>query len=71
VFCFCPYIELTPYFSLPPSLLPSLPTCALSPWNVIRQILSRDLYASFKRERAAPLAAVIRLSAMEPAGRRE
>lgn len=33
----------------------------------MRQILSRLLYASFSSERAAPLAAFMRFSAIEPA----
>ena len=42
-------------------------TCARSPWKVMRQILSRDLYASLRSDSAAPLAAFMRLRAMEPA----
>eukprot|EP00966_Prymnesium_polylepis_P071438 1659595-Prymnesium_polylepis.1 len=41
-------------------------TCANSPWKEMRQILSRDWYASASRLTAAPLAAFMRLRAIEP-----
>mmetsp|Transcript_8043 Transcript_8043/g.19807 ORF Transcript_8043/g.19807 Transcript_8043/m.19807 type:complete len:201 (+) Transcript_8043:371-973(+) len=41
-------------------------TSASVPWNVMREILSRLSYALDNREMAAPLAAFMRLRAMEP-----
>mmetsp|Transcript_7120 Transcript_7120/g.20977 ORF Transcript_7120/g.20977 Transcript_7120/m.20977 type:complete len:219 (-) Transcript_7120:1736-2392(-) len=41
-------------------------TSAVSPWKGMSEIWSRDWYASVSSDSAAPLAACMRLSAMEP-----
>lgn len=64
------YIDATCVYRLPidqpTKLMTDKRTCARSPWKVMRQILSRDLYASLSSESAAPLAAFMRFRAMEP-----